>query len=640
MNEKDLKILWKIMKEGDPGYPNWTPVPNFPDYPTFKSKMSTPELRNRFYLKNYAALVKGKIFSNDWTADDFEAEYGPQNNTTPPPTTTTKTTPAPTKEEICNGKVVSEGMKGDTVWMIQDKLSRIGLFKKNLTNNFGTETKKAVVNFQNKNKLSVDGKVGPTTWDLLFQGTDNACKKVENKPTEVKPTEVKPEVKPTQVMPNKVRKPIKDLDVVSPEKYSVRIGEQADSLPKANFNFNSIQTPKFNFNNTKYSTPTQTNIENPVEILKRVINTGCIENLKKEIGFELKGNPESQPRTLSGGTVAITGINSSTEEVIRLYSNGKGVRFKVDEDNKPIQGTSEDFEWECADFKESTSRTADNNQMTADQQKFVKDIVAHGRGLYKTQMPSGYDEGQGAWKRTDLSTVEGGKKLFEPNKFFVWAKTGVVGKRQDYVEKVVEFIEGTGYSFDEPDVTSAAFETGVLLGDKFPKYRDYFKPDQKIWYVGKSYSGEEQGQVGSVVDKIKADAGTELKKEFCKGGVDVLYDAAFNPTKVYFKNDADLQLVKDYVKRCVRELRPNAMSNLLGGSRKKFEYLRTQRSGTKGALRYMIGEQKDNLSSLIKKKLVEAKSKKENDTVGKQLIENKLKMIVKSVKRQENILKK
>ena len=82
------------------------------------------------------------------------------------------------------------------------------------------------------------------------------------------------------------------------------------------------------------------------------------------------------------------------------------------------------------------------------------------------------------------------------------------------------------------------------------------------------------------------------------------------------------------------------MSNLLGGSRKKFEYLRTQRSGTKGALRYMIGEQKDNLSSLIKKKLVEAKSKKENDTVGKQLIENKLKMIVKSVKRQGNILKK
>jgi len=565
-------------------------------------------------------------------------------------------------EEVCNGKkVVSEGMKGDIVWMIQNKL------KVNpLTRNFGKLTKQAVVNFQtaNKDKLGdgrvVDGKVGSKTWSLLFQGTEHACKNVDTKPTEVKPTEVKPtevkptEVKPTEVVPTKPKKTLKPLDVINPEKYTGRIGEQANDYTDISTGISNLKglgrtanRPTTNqvASTQPASTPVtpaqpEQKVEDPVQILKRVINTDCINSLKKEIGFEFYGRAESQPRKLKDNTYAIVGVNNDTEEFIYLYSNGTGKRVKVDENNQPIQGQTEDIEWECGGFKESTSRTADNNQMTADQQKFVRDIVAAGNGYYKTEMPSGYDEGQGAWKRTDLSTVQGGEGLFKPNTFFVWAKTGVVGKRQDYVQKVVDFIKGTGYSFDEPDVTSAAFETGVLLKDKFPKYKDYFRPDQKIWYVSKVYSGKEQKQVSSVVQKIVKDEGTELNREFCKGGVDVLYDAAFNPTKVYFSSDADLQLVKDYVKRCERELRPNAMSNLLGGSRKKFEYLKANRSGTDGALRFMLGEQKNNLNSLIKKKLVEAKTKKENDTIGKQLIENRLKMIVESIKKQGNIVEK
>ena len=546
-------------------------------------------------------------------------------------------------EEVYNGtKVVSEGMKGDIVWKIQNQLSKIGLFKKNLTNNFGTETKKAVVNFQtaNKNKLGdgrvVDGIVGQKTWCLLFQSTEYACKKVDTKPTEVKPADVKP----TDVKPTKMKKPMTPLDIKDPEYYKSKIKEQLD-IKTPNFN---PQVSKFNFNNPKYSTPTETKTEDPQKILKRVMNTGCIDSLKEQIGFEIFGNPALQPKNQkqSDGTYkyAIVGFNNEKEEFVYLYSDFTGIVVPVDDDRKPISGMSRNIKWECSEFEESKSLTADNNQMTANQQKFVRDIVAAGNGYYKTEMPSGYDEGQGAWKRTDLSKVEGGEGLFKPNTFFVWANTGVVGKRQNYVQKVTEFIKGTGYSFDEPDVTSAAFETGVLLGDKFPKYRDYFKPDQKIWYVGKTYSGKEQGQVGSVVEKIKVDAGTELKKEFCKGGVDVLYDAAYNPTKIYFENDADLQMVKDYVKRCVRELKPNAMSNLLGGSRKKFEFLRTQRAGTQGSLRFMLGEQKNTLNSLIKKKLFEAKEKKEDNTIGKQLIENRLKMIVESIKKQGNIIEK
>ena len=560
-----------------------------------------------------------------------------------------------TEKDVCDGsKEVTKGMRGDIVGYIQTALKTILKLKDEdfIDDRFGENTKKAVVNYQLNNKdkgLTVSGKVDKDTFDLLFKGTSMACTK------EDKPTEVEPVVDTTEVKPTNVKKPIKFSDVISPQKYKVKIREQVEygdisqgiSSLKGRLGGNTsnktttnqVATTQQPVNPTPQEQP-QPKTEDPVQILKRVINTGCIDKLKKEIGFELYGRPEAQPTKLRDGKYAITGINATDREKIYLYADGTGLKVKVDDESQPIEGGSESFDWECAQLKKSTSLTADNTQMDADQQAFVDDIVARGNGYYKTEMPSGYDEGQGAWKRTDLSTVPGGKELFKPNTFFVWAQTGVVGKRQDYVQKVVKFIESTGYSFDEPDVTSAAFETGVLLKDKFPKYKDYFRPDQKIWYVGKVYSGKEQGKVGSVVDKIKADAGAEIKREFCRGGVDVLYDAAFNPTKVYFDSDADLQLVKDYVKRCVSKLEPNAISNILGGSRKKFEYLKANRSGTEGALRFMLGEQKNNLSSLIKKKLVEAKTKKENDTIGKQLIENRLKMIVESIKKQGNIVEK
>jgi hypothetical protein len=579
-------------------------------------------------------------------------------NPTPQPAKFTEVNIKP--EEVYNGtKVVYEGMKGDIVWKIQNQLSKIGLFKKNLTNNFGAETKKAVVNFQtaNKDKLGdgrvVDGKVGQKTWCLLFQGTEHACKNVDTKPTEVKQTEVKP----TEVVPTKPKKTLKPLDVINPEKYSGGIVEQANDYTDISTGISNLKGlgRAANRPTTNQAAPTQPaatpatpaqpeqKVEDPVQILKRVINTDCINSLKKEIGFEFYGRAESQPRKLKDNTYAIVGVNNDTEEFIYLYSNGTGKRVKVDENNQPIQGQTEDIEWECSGFKESTSRTADNNQMTADQQKFVKDIVARGNGYYKTEMPSGYDEGQGAWKRTDLSTVQGGERLFKPNTFFVWAKTGVVGKKRDYVAEIEEIINQAGYTFDAPPTRSAAAQQQeTTIGKAFPEsnYGKFIDSNTPIWFTGETYSNKVQGKVGSIVEKIKADKSGELEKEFCRGGVDALYDAAFNPTKVYFKDDADLRIVKDYVKRCERELRPNAMSNLLGGSRKKFQYLKANRSGTDGALRFMLGEQKNNLNSLIKKKLVEAKAKKENDTIGKQLIENRLKMIVESIKKQGNIVEK
>jgi hypothetical protein len=585
-------------------------------------------------------------------------------NETPPPTPSPKPKPTPKKpsivytqvdikeNEICNGsKEVTKGMKGDIVGYIQIALEIVPEGE-DPDYKFGKDTEKAVVNYQLKHKdkgLTVTGKVDKNTFDLLFKGTGMACTK-ETKPAEVKPDEVKPaEVKPAEVKPTKIKKPMIPSDIKDPIHYRSKIKEQANDYTDmsklgGNSSDNSVQDTKVESEKTVDKEKTLT----PQQILKRVINTGCINSLKEEIGFELFGNPSLQPKNQkqSDGTYkyAIVGFNNEKEEFVYLYSDFTGILVPVDEENKPIPGKSQSIRWECAEFDETKSLTDDVTQMNPNQQKFVDDMVKHGNDYYRTTMPSSYDEGQGAWKRTDLYDVKGGRQYFkEPNKFFVWAKTGVVGKKQGYVDKVIKFIEDSYYTFDEPDVTTPAYRTGVLLKDKFPDYKDYFQPNQMIWYVGPTYSGKEQEQVGSLVKDIVADAkqgGTKLKRKFCRGGVDVLYDASKNPTKTYFAKDSDLQIVKDYVKRCVSKLEPNAISDVLGGSRSKFDYLMTRRAGTQGSLRFMLGEQKNNLNSLIKKKLVEAKTKKENDTIGKQLIENRLKMIVESIKKQGNIVEK
>jgi peptidoglycan hydrolase-like protein with peptidoglycan-binding domain len=643
MNEKELLILWKFMKKGDPDYPDWKPVPNFPDYQTFKNKMSTPELRNKFYVRQYPALVKGRFFSNDWTADDFEKEYGPQNATTPP---NPKTTSAPTKEEICSGKLVSEGMKGDVVWMINDKLKKINFFNKELTNDFGKETKKAVANFQNSNKDKledklnpkarvVDGIVGPKTWNLLFQGTEHACKTTPTnttttsaKPTDTTSIPTKPEVKPDEV------KPIKFLKAVSPKVYTGRIGEQVTGLNKPNFNSQS----NFNFNNPKYATPTKQKTEDPVQILKRVINTGCINSLKKEIGFELYDNPESQPTEFEDGSYAITGVNLTKREQIYLFPNFTGERVKVDNKNQPIAGQTEKFKWQCDSLKKTESKTADITQMSEDQAEYVNKMVT--RGKIQTTKPSDYETNQGKWKWIDLHDMNPG--LFTKEKeYFVYSQSGLMGKLKNQYPNVEKVINQTGWTLDQPDIDTEAYSTRRDIGVQFPKYTELFPNGLPIYYTGTTRSTKEQQIVSDLVKAIGTNTDS-IDGKTCRDSVNVLYDALQNWKNGvrYFSGDTELELVRAYVQRCRKNYENGFNRIFAGGAKKKYDFLNRRRSGPSGELQFMIGEQKNNLNSLIKKKLFEAKAKKENNTLEKQLIENKLKTIVKSVKREGNILKK
>lgn len=68
------------------------------------------------------------------------------------------------------GYAVVKGSTGATVTKVQQRLNALG-FTLNADGSFGPATDAAVRNFQKTRGISVDGSVGPTTWDYLFNKT-------------------------------------------------------------------------------------------------------------------------------------------------------------------------------------------------------------------------------------------------------------------------------------------------------------------------------------------------------------------------------------------------------------------------------------------------------------------------------------
>lgn len=63
--------------------------------------------------------------------------------------------------------VISQGSRGETVKLIQQKLKRWGYYKGSVDGIYGAATKAAVKYFQSKNGLTADGIVGPKTLAAL-----------------------------------------------------------------------------------------------------------------------------------------------------------------------------------------------------------------------------------------------------------------------------------------------------------------------------------------------------------------------------------------------------------------------------------------------------------------------------------------
>lgn len=62
---------------------------------------------------------------------------------------------------------LKEGSKNSAVMDLQKKLISLKYLSSEATGYYGTDTVKAVKNFQERNKLTVDGKVGLATWNRL-----------------------------------------------------------------------------------------------------------------------------------------------------------------------------------------------------------------------------------------------------------------------------------------------------------------------------------------------------------------------------------------------------------------------------------------------------------------------------------------
>ncbi|MBQ9941936.1 MAG: peptidoglycan-binding protein, partial [Christensenellaceae bacterium] len=71
------------------------------------------------------------------------------------------------------------GSKGDDVTKVQNRLVKLN-YLKSATGYYGTDTEKAVRNFQSRNGLTVDGKVGPKTNEKLFS---DSAKKAASAPS-------------------------------------------------------------------------------------------------------------------------------------------------------------------------------------------------------------------------------------------------------------------------------------------------------------------------------------------------------------------------------------------------------------------------------------------------------------------------
>lgn len=63
--------------------------------------------------------------------------------------------------------VLKREMEGEDVTEVQERLQALGYLDK-VTGYFGTDTERAVQDFQERNNLDVDGKVGPATLEALM----------------------------------------------------------------------------------------------------------------------------------------------------------------------------------------------------------------------------------------------------------------------------------------------------------------------------------------------------------------------------------------------------------------------------------------------------------------------------------------
>jgi hypothetical protein len=497
-------------------------------------------------------------------------------------------------EEVCNdAKVVSEGMKGDIVWMIQNKLKVTPL-----TNNFGPKTKQAVVNFQraNKDKLTVDGAVGQKTWELLFEGTQYACKKEDPK----KITDMG--TKPNQSVKTE---PTKDTPKVGPQIKRVKwIGEQVavkQADPKESFLTKSLK-------------------------IKDNQGLSCLDRLAKK--HKLKEHPEygNSIVELEDGrpSVVYIGINPQNKQEENFFIASDGTKLTG------IFQSGFEIDIECSAGVDNLS----DDNLSPDQVKFLNNHVTNASG-YKRKIEPGQEE---YYDKFDIvNTFKGASDYFAPNTYFVYKRKGykVEGRGEEYYNQVEALLNKVGWTYKKPDVDTEAYSTKKDIRVQFPKYTELFPNGLYIYFTGNTRSTKQQDLVRTLISDI-AESKDSPDGKTCRDAINILWDAkqGYDKKVIYFSGDTELETVREYVKRCQVKFEKNFFRFLGGGAKEKYEELKSKKHGPTGVMKFNLSE---NLNSIIKKKLLNIKEQKDNNKIVKNIVENRLGMIVESIKKNKNI---
>lgn len=121
-----------------------------------------------------AGVVQRKVTANKWThwGELNGVDYGSISSSMPVSAPSEQTKDKSSSDDL---PTLKKGAKGEYVTLLQTKLNQKGydLGKWGADGDFGSQTEKAVREFQQDHDLTVDGIVGPATWAKLNeQGTN------------------------------------------------------------------------------------------------------------------------------------------------------------------------------------------------------------------------------------------------------------------------------------------------------------------------------------------------------------------------------------------------------------------------------------------------------------------------------------
>lgn len=264
-------------------------------------------------------------------------------------------------------------------------------------------------------------------------------------------------------------------------------------------------------------------------------------------------------------------VSMNGQEVLRKDFPGKGymivkpdftfVKYNLDNTEKKENGKGRLAK--CQAFTEKVTAP-----MGPDMAAAVNGLIAKDKSLMRIE-DTGVREGivTGTFVPVDLNTLNAeSKKIFtEPNKYFLYRQKGIGGVQQNIPQQVKTWLEGKGWSFDEPDNLELRKTRQPLVdvlktipgGQELkPRLQGEMGIDINKTYVYKKAAAN----IGGIksFDKFKTLAteleGQDVERQKCRTAVKAL----INMSQLYRKNksiiqyidSADTDKVTEYVYQC------------------------------------------------------------------------------------------